>query len=1190
MHVVSPEAAQSPAHDTPAVLSSTETNDDNIPVVEDELPSYADEETRLKFLTTGARDQDDIERDIGEQADQLLTEQADERDKKRMERASADIKRNEAAIRKIRNRLAVTVSSNQQVKLRAEVETYQQKIDGLEEELDAIQQRINKRHAIPDGDDSAQPDVNGPLPNETRRDFLLRTGKITPFMQLGQTRPGAADTLGEAMHDAEIEQIVDDTTKGATNHQNLMKPASRDSSATPEVIPRPKKKLRTTHGSRTSSSSPEALPTDSDDAYVPNLNDRQLAALSESNDSEAFVPNDAHNDRQQRKRVIEKVKKVAKATTATESDEDQTLGIDDGNERIYRDRLRKWNKDRSVARRQAMESMGEAFNDDQSVDECYKPHPTAPDGKYNGDFRVPGDIYPALFNYQQTGVEWLWELYKQNVGGILGDEMGLGKTIQTIAFIAGLHYSGKLTKPVLVVCPMTVMTQWVKEFHTWWPALRVSIMHSSGSGFAGSRVDRAERDNDLREHGNDDETLTDTGKAAKKVIEKVKRDGHVLITTYSGVETFREFLSPIEWDSVILDEGHMIRNPDAAQTINCKELRSANRIILSGTPIQNKLSELWSLFDFIYPMRLGTLISFRNQFETPIKLGGYANATNLDFETAMQTAETLKDAISPYLLQRFKADVATDLPDKKEKVLFCKLTRQQREAYERFLASEDMRAIEDGTKLPLFGIDYLRKICNHPDLIDHKTLADKPGYGAPNKSGKIQVVKELVSLWTKNGHKTLIFSQNRITLDILEKQLIGKMPGINYRRMDGETNIKNRQALVDEFNNDPNIHVFLLTTKVGGLGVNLTGANRVIIFDPDWNPSTDIQARERSWRLGQKKPVEIYRLMSAGTIEEKIYHRQIFKQFLTNKVLKDPSQRQTFQMSDLHDLFTLGNEQTNGSTETETIFRHSKARQPPASDATSASDFAAVRGIDHTEAYTYADDETEKKVQGGSDAALMSGIFAKSGVHSIVEHDQIVNGSNKRHNGLSQSLIQHEAKRQAAKAAAELKKNLDLAQRAPIGVATWTGTNGELGRPRTPSPPRARGLRGGLTAGGRGGRGGGGAASSSNVLNNLSARQTGAGGRRGAAGTANSGTPPPAPTTFSGKRMLNLIRQFIISQGGTVPTQMLIDHFDRFVRTSPTKTAEFKAMLDVVAVMEKTNFSQGRGMWKLRDEWKEKGA
>lgn len=364
--------------------------------------------------------------------------------------------------------------------------------------------------------------------------------------------------------------------------------------------------------------------------------------------------------------------------------------------------------------------------------------------------------------------------------------------------------------------------------------------------------------------------------AAKKIVDRVVQHGHVLVTTYAGLQTYGDVLIPVNWGYAVLDEGHKIRNPNTAITVYCKELRTPNRIILSGTPMQNNLTELWSLFDFIYPMRLGTLINFRNQFEIPIRLGGYANATNLQIMTAQKCAETLKDAISPYLLQRLKADVATDLPKKSEQVLFCKLTEPQRQAYEMFLKSDEMNAILRKARQSLYGIDILRKTCNHPDLLEPQ-LKHKAGYywGNPNKSGKMQVVKTLLQMWKRFGHKTLLFCQGTQMLDILETFVL-RQGDIHYLRMDGKTAIKDRQTLVDQFNNDPQLDLFLLTTKVGGLGVNLTGANRVIIFDPDWNPSTDVQARERAWRLGQKREVTIYRLMTAGTIEEKIYHRQIF--------------------------------------------------------------------------------------------------------------------------------------------------------------------------------------------------------------------------------------------------------------------------------------------------------------------------
>ncbi|KAI4927881.1 hypothetical protein J4E85_006394 [Alternaria conjuncta] len=1194
----------------------------------EEIPSDADEEARLKMLTTGTRAQDDLERDIGRQADQMMTEQADARDKKRIEKLEGEAKRAEAAIQKLKNRLALPALDTQKAKLRGEIAAYRDKIDGLDQEMDGIQQRINDRHKAPGVEDAAEEGSKGPLPNESRREWLIRTGKITPFSKLAQDQPDSG-TLGEVMLDAEAEDMVTETAKEPVSHRNLMKPGFQDvesSSEAPSPKPTARSKKRRkvtpasdTVGSRESSAAPGFTDPDSDDAFEPGMSDRQLATLDESDE----LPDDLDEDDsyaeeatgRKRKAKGKKTKK-SKAAPAQEAVVEDLAGVDDGNERLYRKRIETWSKSRAAARRKAKANGGEATADEEEdEEECYQPHPTEADTEFDGGFRIPGDIYPALFDYQKTGVQWLWELYSQNVGGIIGDEMGLGKTIQAIGFVAGLHYSKKLTKPVIVVCPATVMKQWVNEFHRWWPALRVSILHTSGSGMLDThREDRMERELELRNYGDYDNTLTGAGKAAKKILEKVKRDGHVLVTTYSGLQTYSEFLIPTDWECAILDEGHKIRNPNTAITIHCKELRTPNRIILSGTPMQNNLTELWSLFDFVFPMRLGTLVNFRNQFEFPIKRGGYANASNLEFETAVQCAETLKDAISPYLLQRFKVDVATDLPQKKEQVLFCKLTRQQRQAYEGFLASEDMKSIASGKRQMLYGVDFLRKICNHPDLTEHKTLSKKLGfdYGNPNKSGKMQVVKELLSLWKKGGHKTLLFAQHRIMLDILQK-FVSQLPDINWRRMDGETPIKDRQNLVDEFNNDPNLHVFLLTTKVGGLGVNLTGANRVIIYDPDWNPSTDIQARERSWRLGQKREVEIYRLMSAGTIEEKIYHRQIFKQFLTNKVLKDPKQRQSFQMSDLHDLFTLGVENVEGETETGNLFRGSEVKfeedgktAEASADATGAQDLAAVKGISRSEAFqapvsdgedaaaTTNEDGTDKPP---TDSRLMSTIFAKTGVHSVLEHDAIMNstaGGRKRKVQADPAYIQREAKRQAAVAAEQLKKSMQEARNVPAGTPTWTGQFGEAGRPDAP-----RGMSSGR--GGRGGRGGGrdGAPSSTSILNNLATRQgrptlLNPGTTLNAPTSASSsrGSTPSAPTTpqtFRGRRMLEMIRDFMLTHGGVVPSRMLVDHFDHYCRAQPGRNEEFKEMLKLIATLEKSGSAQ-RGRWVLKDEWRTPAA
>lgn len=202
-------------------------------------------------------------------------------------------------------------------------------------------------------------------------------------------------------------------------------------------------------------------------------------------------------------------------------------------------------------------------------------------------------------------------------------------------------------------------------------------------------------------------------------------------------------------------------------------------------------------------------------------------------------AVVLRDLIMPYLLRRMKADVNAQLPKKTEHVIFCSLTAEQRSAYRAFLASSDVEQIMDGNRNSLYGIDVMRKICNHPDLLEREHSGQNPDYGNLERSGKLKVVSQVLKVWKDQGHRVLLFTQTQQMLDIIESFLVSG--GYSYRRMDGLTPIRQRMALIDEFNNSSDVFVFILTTKVGGLGTNLTGANRVIIFDPDWNPSTDMQ-------------------------------------------------------------------------------------------------------------------------------------------------------------------------------------------------------------------------------------------------------------------------------------------------------------------------------------------------------------
>lgn len=1136
-----------------------------------------DEVSALAGLTEHVHNQDDLERDITNQANLVMIEQEDQRDEKRIEKVKSSIEKLESQ-KRIQERRLNTLSNNVLMRQRCadEITRINTEISGLKKDIVDIQKRIDERHQYDEDDDrlgNSAPSASGRMPNESQREFLIRTGKITPFQK---TSDAATDhvqsALTDALMDVEEQGVVDEPGNAEAeprSHQNLRLPGFGDAAGTTvstrenEFGLRPSKKRRLVNGT-----SADVLPGRSSSVDDDSLTPKHLA--DEVNE---FGDEDEEDQDGALMTARTSTRKRSKPSRARTDETQSLVGIDDGNENMYQRRLAKWVEKRSAARRQHLEQNPENEDDLSSTNspekEWFKPCPGEPDHEFENGLKLPGDIFPALFDYQKTGVQWLSELYNQQVGGIIGDEMGLGKTIQIISFLAGLHYSKKLTKPVIVVAPATVLRQWVNEFHRWWPALRVSILHSSGTGMLDVKDEgRLEDEEDEILYGQTTKKAPKSQKLAEKIVDRVVRHGHVLVTTYAGLQTYSDTLINVDWDYAVLDEGHKIRNPNTAVTIYCKELRTPNRVILSGTPMQNGLIELWSLFDFVFPMRLGTLVNFRESFEIPIKIGGYANATNLQILTATKCAETLKEAISPYLLQRLKVDVAADLPKKSEQVLFCKLTKPQRDAYEMFLASDEMKSILNRTRQSLYGIDILRKICNHPDLLD-KRLKTKPDYkwGNGNKSGKMQVVKALLQMWKGYGHKTLLFSQGVQMLDILE-EFVKRLGGFNYLRMDGGTAIKNRQTLVDQFNNDPDMHVFLLTTKVGGLGVNLTGANRVIIFDPDWNPSTDIQARERAWRLGQKKEVTIYRLMTAGTIEEKIYHRQIFKQFLTNKILKDPKQRQAFAMKDLYDLFTLG-DQDGGTTETGQLFKGSEVQfkqKPPSpskspslpAQGDSESDLRNLAGVAELEQFN--DPSEEKEKESTEESRLMEGIFARSGVHSALEHDEIING--KRKVAPDRGMIEREAKRIAAESAIALRRAGEAARSLAPGTVTWTGEFGSAGRPAN--------LR----------RGAG--PSSSSVLSSLANRQ-------GINQPSSSGSPrdatPNRPIGRQRHDFAKMIVDFIKRMGGSVPSQTIVTHFNRFCTTDRI-TAQFKHTLTEVAICEQGTNSRMRAKWVLRDEFK----
>ncbi|ODV97065.1 hypothetical protein PACTADRAFT_48830 [Pachysolen tannophilus NRRL Y-2460] len=1040
------EQGASSSHD------QNEENDNHQGNEEEEEEILEGPSSALQSLGVRLVEQDSLERKVAEDADKQMLLKDDELDQKRLKKTSDSYDKLLKRIDNLRTKLndpKTRISEKENI--RKDIRWLQDEdLAAIVKDLKEIQDRINKRKittqvALSERANSSQDVSAVQLPSETRKEFLIRTGKTTAFGTFNAFTEEQTANNGHMDHQIlrspglgdEAEEKAADDERDDDYHYN-------DEDDLTDELPKKLSKKR-----KRSSIEEEGEDEDDNDDEDFELSDFKIETTSS-------------NTRKSSKKMakIEKSQKL--------SFDEEYRNIDDGDENFYQRRLNDW-----VSRRSALRLKKHPEEPvDQITEEWFKPHPTIPDAVLNGEFKVPGDIYPSLFDYQKTGVQWLWELYSQKTGGIIGDEMGLGKTIQVISFLAGLHYSGKLNKPILIVCPATVLTQWCNEFHRWWPPLRTMILHSIGTGMSAKKI--VEDDEYLEkmleiEDFEEGKSINSKNSQmnAKEIVDRVVEKGHVLITTYVGLRIYAKHILPQRWGYVVLDEGHKIRNPNSDISLTCKQLKSHNRVILSGTPIQNNLVELWSLFDFIFPGRLGTLPVFQAQFSIPINIGGYANATNVQVQAGYKCAVILRDLISPYLLRRVKADVAKDLPAKNEMVLFCKLTKYQQNLYENFLHSEEMASVLEGKRKVLHGVDILRKICNHPDLVEFGKDKSKrlTNFGSAAKSGKMQVVKTLIEVWRKESSKILIFSQTRQMLDILEKFINTLNISKNdenekfaYLRMDGTTPIGVRQSLVDRFNEDSNINIFLLTTRVGGLGVNLTGANRVIIYDPDWNPSTDVQARERAWRLGQKKDVTIYRLMIAGSIEEKIYHRQIFKQFLTNKILKDPKQRRFFKMNDLHDLFTLGDQNERGTETgdmfngTEVNFEGDKQRisrklvrdrktinensNKDEDDFIQVAQITGVSGLEKLQG-----DPTENKTKREDDERLMEDLFSSSGVHSALAHDSIMDSSRPE-----TLLIEREATRIAEAASKMLRDSRKQIRRAKVGTPTFTGKFGTAGR------------------------------------------------------------------------------------------------------------------------------------------------
>ena len=432
----------------------------------------------------------------------------------------------------------------------------------------------------------------------------------------------------------------------------------------------------------------------------------------------------------------------------------------------------------------------------------------------------PRDLTGELRPYQVTGLKWLWTNVSKGFGCCMADDMGLGKTIQVISLILKLKEEDKLKSPVLVICPTTLMGNWMKELQMFAPSLKVAIYHG---------LDR-----------------------------KLDLKNDVILTTYAIMRIDVEEMKKENWGMIVVDEAQNIKNPDTAQTIAIKALKSNIKIAMTGTPVENRLTELWSIFDFLNKGYLGSIKDFQKSYAIPIER----------FKEKAR-ASKLKLSVSPFVLRRLKTDknVISDLPDKMVLNDYCYLEKGQAILYEKTL-NEMMTKISGFTGVNRRGnifklITALKQICNHP----YQFL--KSGGDSKELSGKAEKCVDLVNSIIENGEKTLIFTQYKEMGDILTR-IIADECNTEPSFFHGSLTVPQRETLIEDFQNNPDRKVMILSLKAGGTGLNLTSATNVIHYDLWWNPAVEEQATDRTYRIGQDKNVMVHRLITLGTFEEKI--------------------------------------------------------------------------------------------------------------------------------------------------------------------------------------------------------------------------------------------------------------------------------------------------------------------------------
>lgn len=480
--------------------------------------------------------------------------------------------------------------------------------------------------------------------------------------------------------------------------------------------------------------------------------------------------------------------------------------------------------------------------------------------------KVPSSFTGTLREYQREGYHWLSFLREYGLAGILADDMGLGKTIQALVLLLSHHKNSKKKRaPSLVVAPTSVVFNWLSEADKFVPGLSTAL-------FLG------------RERG--------------ELLERIKKNAanspDVIFTTYGIIRRDYEQLKEVQFEYLILDEAQNIKNPESVGAIASKSIKALHRVCLSGTPVENRLKELWSLFDFLMPDFLGNYREFNDNFERPIETG------------LGETGHKLRKIVHPFILRRLKSQVEKELPPRTDIISQCEMDDEQRALYldvldecrQKVFGEIASRGLGRSQISVLAALLRLRQVCCDPRL-----LKDRPEGPAPS-SAKLAALIDMIGEITESGHKILLFSQFVEMLTLIRTEL--ERHKYTYAYIDGQTPAKERLERVNHFNEDPSIPIFLISLKAGGTGLNLTGADYVIHYDPWWNPAVENQATDRAHRIGQKRHVFNYKLITRGTVEEKILALQKKKKELADMVIGgDESIAKELTKEDLEFLFSF---------------------------------------------------------------------------------------------------------------------------------------------------------------------------------------------------------------------------------------------------------------------------------------------